>query len=55
MKKNKNFYEMSIDEKWEYYKTIPKDFKAFSKEHIFLIKFMNSEEFKKKTIYYEKE
>jgi hypothetical protein len=48
MKKNKKYFEMTIDEKWEYYKTIPKNFKEFSKEHIFLMQFMNSEEFKKK-------
>tara|TARA_B100001939_G_scaffold347180_1_gene367993 strand:+ start:3572 stop:3727 length:156 start_codon:yes stop_codon:yes gene_type:complete len=47
MKKNKNFNEMTIDEKWEYFKSIPKGWEAFSKEHVFLIQFLNSEEFKK--------
>ena len=45
MKKNKNFYEMTIDEKWEYFKSIQKDFEPFSKEHIFLIQFLNSKEY----------
>ena len=48
MKKNKNFYEMTIDEKWEYFKSIPKDFEPFSKEHVFLIQFLNSKEYENK-------